>query len=132
MRYMVSGRPQIGGRDTVCRGGQHWPRSGQLVEVVETNDGKDPPVDPKAPPEAARRIGKETWEALKADKILISITPEGEMPKDSLSTSEDNVKLRARVAELEARLSEHEGAGKASDDGDEASPGGGSKKHARR
>lgn len=99
MRYMVSGRPQIGGRDAVSRGGLNWPRSGVLVEVADT-DG-DPPVDPKEKEGAPRRIGRNTWKALQEDKILISITPEGEVEKDGLALREENARLRARLAEME-------------------------------
>jgi hypothetical protein len=138
MRYMVSGRPQIGGRDSVSRGGQHWPRSGTLVEVVDSEE--DPPAEPGAKAGAAKRIGKRTWEALKQDKILISVTPEGEFAKDDLALREENTLLKARVAELEAKLAELEGgASKAAPaapgpdgDADETAGGASKKSHARR
>lgn len=118
MRYMVSGRPQIGGRDAVSRAGHHWPRGGQLIEVLETDE--DPPADLAAEKAGApKRIGKKTWEALKADKILISITAEGEVEKDALALREENAALKARIAELE---------GEAADE----SPGSGSKPSRRK
>jgi len=112
MRYMVSGRPQIGGRDAVSRGGHSWPRTGTLVELVDGDD--DPPADPAAKPGAPKRIGKRTWEAIKADTILMSVTPEGEVEKDGLALREENARLRARLAELEG--------GKPGADDDEGGP----------
>lgn len=102
MRYLVSGRPSIGGRDSVTRAGRHWTREGTLVEVADSDD--DPPADPKPEKGAPLRIGKKSWEALKADKILIQITTEGEAATDDLALREENLALKARVVELETKL----------------------------
>ncbi len=71
-----------------------------LVEVLDQPD--DPPNDPAK----GVRIGKHTYEALKADKHL-TIRP----PGDPLETAKDHEALVAQVAALQARLAKYEGGG---------------------
>ena len=134
MRFIVSG---LGPHGTTFRAGRGWPNTGTEVEIlpvtvregedgwsVVDHDGKKlagPFVAPQLaeswnPPRTADDkgplvISSFTWEKLKADTKLIRIVPAGDI-FDMAGAKEENGALKARIAELEAKLAQVEGGAK--------------------
>jgi hypothetical protein len=98
MRFIVNGLPLVG--TAVHRAGRRWPKEGTLVEVVDAS--QEHPIGTKVPEGEPLKISKNTWEALKADKVLIRIVPEGDV--------EDVAAMKAEIVRLKARIEELEGA----------------------
>lgn len=86
------------GHDGAWRAGRKWPAGGPtLVEVLD--QAEDPPHDPAK----GVRVGKHTYEALKADRHL-TIRP----PGDPLETAKSHEAMVAEIAELKAKLAKYE------------------------
>jgi hypothetical protein len=87
------------GHDGAWRAGRKWAAgTPTLVEVLDQAD------DPEHDPAKGVRIGRTTYDALKADRNL-TIRP----PGDPLETAKSHEALQAQVQELKAKLAKLEG-----------------------
>jgi hypothetical protein len=86
------------GHDGAWRAGRKWPAGAPTpVEVLDQDE------DPEHDPAKGVRVGKQTYELLKADKNL-TIRP----PGDPLETAKSHEALLAQVEELKAKLARYE------------------------
>lgn len=101
-KYRISAAPREG-YDNYFRAGPAgaryaWPRQPGEGRLVELLDGKD---DDEGDKEGALRIGKKTYEQLRADPN-IRIVPDGEQGDPGIKA--ENTRLKGRISELEGQM----------------------------